>query len=166
MACRDKCHKFKASSPSPYIRFSGPNSTGRYILGQKRCQVCEIFINYDGNHCPCCGTMLRRAPKASRVREGTRRLWRLLLWRFTIARLIRSFSTVLILSTHFRISGTLSICILPKSFSWMPRVAAACDGDIDDSNFKVFQDLYDHFVPNCREFISRDRGIIYPFSSY
>ena len=29
------------------------------LLGQKRCQICEIFIKWDGIFCPCCGCRLR-----------------------------------------------------------------------------------------------------------
>jgi hypothetical protein len=34
------------------------------LLGQKRCQVCQIFIvNWQGLFCPCCGGRLRNRPK-------------------------------------------------------------------------------------------------------
>jgi len=31
---------------------------GRYDVGQKRCQVCEMFVKWDGLWCPCCGYRL------------------------------------------------------------------------------------------------------------
>ncbi|MEW5841150.1 MAG: hypothetical protein AB1753_09120, partial [Thermoproteota archaeon] len=30
---------------------------------QKRCQICEIFIKWDGLWCPCCGYRLRTKPR-------------------------------------------------------------------------------------------------------
>ena len=38
MACKDICLRYKASRPI---------GTGRYFSGQKRCQVCNIFIMWD-----------------------------------------------------------------------------------------------------------------------
>ena len=40
-----------------------PVGTGRYSTGQKRCQVCEIFVKWDGLFCPCCGYRLRTRPR-------------------------------------------------------------------------------------------------------
>lgn len=37
---------------------------GRYAAGQKRCQICEIFITWNGdNKCPCCHYKLRSKPR-------------------------------------------------------------------------------------------------------
>ena len=36
---------------------------GRYATGNKRCQICEIFIEWDGVFCPCCGSRLRIGPR-------------------------------------------------------------------------------------------------------
>jgi len=36
---------------------------GRYEDGQKRCSSCAIYINWDGQHCPCCGHFLRIKPR-------------------------------------------------------------------------------------------------------
>ena len=41
----------------------------RYASGQKRCNVCEIFLNWDGFFCPCCGMRLRTRPKISKYRQ-------------------------------------------------------------------------------------------------
>jgi hypothetical protein len=40
-----------------------PVSSGRYSTGHKRCQVCEIFLKWDGLWCPCCGYRLRTQPR-------------------------------------------------------------------------------------------------------
>ena len=54
MVCKGVCIRHKAS---------GPISYGRYAMGQKRCQICEIFIKWDGIFCPCCGCRLRIGPR-------------------------------------------------------------------------------------------------------
>ncbi len=36
---------------------------GRYTTGQKRCQICEIFLQWDGLVCPCCRYRLRLRPR-------------------------------------------------------------------------------------------------------
>jgi hypothetical protein len=50
MVCKGVCIRHKAS---------GPISYGRYATGQKRCQICEMFIKWDGIFCPCCGCRCR-----------------------------------------------------------------------------------------------------------
>ena len=32
-------------------------------MGQKRCQVCEIYLEWQGTWCPCCGYRLRIRPR-------------------------------------------------------------------------------------------------------
>jgi hypothetical protein len=54
MVCKGICIHHKAS---------GPISSGRYATGQKRCQICEIFIKWDESWCPCCGCRLRNGPR-------------------------------------------------------------------------------------------------------
>jgi hypothetical protein len=54
MVCKGICVRHKATKPV---------GTGRYSTGQKRCQVCEIFVNWDGVFCPCCGYRLRTKPR-------------------------------------------------------------------------------------------------------
>jgi len=61
MPCKGICHRYKADK-----KF-GVN--GRYEHGQKRCSTCDIFMNWNGNHCPCCGYMLRIRPRVSKNRE-------------------------------------------------------------------------------------------------
>ena len=40
-----------------------PSKIMRYLIGQKRCQVCQIFINWRGIWCPCCGYRSRTKPR-------------------------------------------------------------------------------------------------------
>lgn len=54
MACKGICHRYKAKKPV---------GIGRYASGQQRCQACEIFVNWNGNNCPCCNSNLRGKPR-------------------------------------------------------------------------------------------------------
>ncbi|AFU57941.1 zinc finger C2H2 domain-containing protein [Candidatus Nitrososphaera gargensis Ga9.2] len=54
MTCKGICVRHRAPKPT---------NAGRYSTGQKRCQVCEIFIKWDGLWCPCCGYRLRTKPR-------------------------------------------------------------------------------------------------------
>ena len=57
MTCKGICQRHKATRPK----------TGkRYLIGQKRCQGCEIFIDWQGTWCPCCGYRLRVNPRHSK----------------------------------------------------------------------------------------------------
>jgi RNA polymerase subunit RPABC4/transcription elongation factor Spt4 len=56
MACKGICLRHRAQKPV---------DSGRYASGQKRCQVCEIFIKWDTLWCPCCGYKLRTKPRNS-----------------------------------------------------------------------------------------------------
>ncbi len=47
---------------------------GRYKRGDKRCQICQIFIKWEGVHCPCCGTKLRTKPRGRINKEILREL--------------------------------------------------------------------------------------------
>jgi len=60
VVCKGICIRHKAQKPV---------GTGRYILGHKRCQVCEIFIQWEGFFCPCCGYRLRTRPRNSRYKS-------------------------------------------------------------------------------------------------
>ena len=53
------------------IQFTAKKTIGgsRYAAGQKRCQICEIFIQCQGIWCPCCGYMLRTHPRNSKSRK-------------------------------------------------------------------------------------------------
>ena len=54
MTCKGICVRHKVPKPS---------GTGSYSSGQKRCQVCESFLKWDGLWCLCCGYRLRTKPR-------------------------------------------------------------------------------------------------------
>jgi len=64
MTCKGICLRHKALKPK---------GSSRYANAQKRCQVCAIFIKWDGFFCPCCGYKLRTRPRnlkyATKLRE-------------------------------------------------------------------------------------------------
>ena len=60
MTCKGGCIQHKAK------RTHGIN---RYIAGQKMCSVCEIFMYWDGRHCPCCNFTLRTKPRNTKNRR-------------------------------------------------------------------------------------------------
>jgi hypothetical protein len=59
MSCKGICVRHKAQKPT---------GSSRYAIGQKRCQICEIFLQWDGLWCPCCGNKVRTKPHAPRLR--------------------------------------------------------------------------------------------------
>ena len=63
MTCNGICVRHKAMKPI---------GIGRYSTGQKRCQVCEIFLKWDGLWCPCCGYRLRTRPRNSKFKADLR----------------------------------------------------------------------------------------------
>lgn len=58
--CKGICPRYQAKKPS---------GIGRYTSGQKRCNPCEIYINFAGGNCPCCGVKLRTKPRSLRYKE-------------------------------------------------------------------------------------------------
>jgi uncharacterized Zn finger protein (UPF0148 family) len=58
MTCKGICIHHKAS--------------GRYATGNKRCQVCEISLKWDGVFCPCCGYKLRIWPRNMKFKAKLR----------------------------------------------------------------------------------------------
>jgi hypothetical protein len=49
MACKGICSRYQALKP--YIKKKGGNANnggGRYSIGQKRCQICDLFIKFEG----------------------------------------------------------------------------------------------------------------------
>jgi hypothetical protein len=60
MVCKGVCPRYKTKCNFHRLR---------YANGQKRCNVCEVFVNWDGRFCPCCGMLLRTRPKISRYRR-------------------------------------------------------------------------------------------------
>ena len=63
MTCKGICIRHKAQKPV---------GSGRYALGQRRCQICEIFINWVGLWCPCCGYRLRTKPRNLKYKDKLR----------------------------------------------------------------------------------------------
>jgi hypothetical protein len=59
MACKGKCIHYKAFS--------------RYATGHKRCQICELFVKWDGVFCPCCGRKLRIGPRSFKLKAKLRK---------------------------------------------------------------------------------------------
>ncbi|HSF49837.1 MAG TPA: hypothetical protein VLA74_03675 [Nitrososphaeraceae archaeon] len=55
MVCKGICSRHKAMRPK--------DGGMRYLKGQKRCQVCQVFIYWRGSYCPCCGYKLRVNPR-------------------------------------------------------------------------------------------------------
>ena len=68
MACKDNCAKYRAIRSHPG-RSHYYSEVGHYNMGQKRCQVCEIFITWLGTRCPCCHTTLRTVPRPKKYRQ-------------------------------------------------------------------------------------------------
>ena len=60
MVCKKFCTQFSVKKTT---------SGSRYAAGQKRCQICEIFIEWEGTWCPCCGYMLRTHPRNNKSRK-------------------------------------------------------------------------------------------------
>lgn len=58
-ACKGICEKLKA--PKPHT------GMGRYESGQKRCQTCAVFIEYNQLRCPCCGRKLRSTSRSTKL---------------------------------------------------------------------------------------------------
>ena len=59
MTCRGICHRHRAQE----------RSGGRYANGQKRCQVCQIYMKWDGLRCPCCRSRLRTKSRNSAFKK-------------------------------------------------------------------------------------------------
>ena len=45
---------------------------GRYAIGSKRCQICDLFMQWDGVFCPCCGSRLRVGPRNTKNKAKLR----------------------------------------------------------------------------------------------
>lgn len=54
MACKGTCKKHESHLSK---------NKGIYKNGGKRCQVCQIWIIWDGKRCPCCNYRLREKPR-------------------------------------------------------------------------------------------------------
>jgi hypothetical protein len=47
--------------------------SGRYATGNKRCQICDLFVQWDGLFCPCCGRKLRIGPRSFKFKAKLRK---------------------------------------------------------------------------------------------
>lgn len=61
MTCKQICKNYAATKIG--------KCNGWYSLGYKRCNNCEIFLDWDGVWCPCCNKKLRLGPRQSRDRS-------------------------------------------------------------------------------------------------
>lgn len=59
-SCNGICHRYKAPRPI---------GSSRYGIGQKRCNHCNIFMEWDGLFCPCCNLRLRQSPRSSKCKK-------------------------------------------------------------------------------------------------
>ncbi|MDH3695965.1 MAG: hypothetical protein OEQ15_01470 [Nitrosopumilus sp.] len=59
-SCNGICNRYKTVKP---------NGTGRYNAGQKRCNLYDIFMQWEGIFCPCCGHRLRLKPRNGKYKE-------------------------------------------------------------------------------------------------
>ena len=55
--CKGYCKKFKGKSMMNGLRYEN---------GQKRCTLCNMFLNVTGRKCPCCSTQLRTKPRTKK----------------------------------------------------------------------------------------------------
>jgi len=63
LSCKGVCPKYKADKPV---------GIGRYASGQKRCQICELYMTWGGLWCPCCGYRLRSKPRNVKYKDKLR----------------------------------------------------------------------------------------------
>ena len=54
MGCKGICSK---------LRVSFTVGTSPYDKGYKRCQTCEVYLDWKGIYCPCCRNRLRMKGK-------------------------------------------------------------------------------------------------------
>ena len=62
MHCKEICFRY-------IVKSIVPKEIGPYGFGLKRCSSCEIYLDWNGNHCPCCGHFLRKKPRNAKGRD-------------------------------------------------------------------------------------------------
>ncbi len=67
LSCRNICHTYRAIRHKKGSHFD--SSCNRYSLGQKRCQICDIYLVWNGIRSPCCRAVLRTRPRPKKYRE-------------------------------------------------------------------------------------------------
>lgn len=60
MCCKGVCAKYIIKIVVKALRYSN---------GLKRCQVCEVYIKWEGVYCPCCGGRLRTKARSNKCRQ-------------------------------------------------------------------------------------------------
>lgn len=63
MGCKRVCDRFKAKRVG---------TDSHYVSGHKRCYNCEMFLNWEGLFCPCCGRRLRVKPRNAKAKKAVR----------------------------------------------------------------------------------------------
>ena len=58
MSCKGICLRYRSSN--------------NYGNGQKRCKICEQFVNWNGLMCPCCRHKLRTRPRNPKLYKKLR----------------------------------------------------------------------------------------------
>ena len=62
--CNGICIRFKANTTG------NREKLGHYVLGHRRCNVCEIFLDVgDAIYCPCCNYKLRSKPRNMKTKN-------------------------------------------------------------------------------------------------
>lgn len=67
-ACKGECKRQQLISKYDISGKAG-YCNSRYINGSKRCSECDIFLDYNGQRCPCCNTFLRGKPRSKSAKE-------------------------------------------------------------------------------------------------
>lgn len=63
MACKGICKRYPPHPPNNKIgkgMYSNPENC--------RCRICDRFMAWEGNYCPCCGYRVSRIPKSTSAR--------------------------------------------------------------------------------------------------
>jgi len=60
MSCKGICYRFKVTKPI---------GESRYQAGQKRCNTCNVFMDWEGHFCPCCNLKLRLSSRDTKYKE-------------------------------------------------------------------------------------------------
>ncbi len=53
----------------PRYRAKRKQREGYYSSGYKRCNICDVFMDWTGKYCPCCGYQLRTKPRDRKLKE-------------------------------------------------------------------------------------------------
>lgn len=61
--CNNICTRFKSNHIT---------TSHKYEMGQKRCSLCEVFLEYSGLRCPCCNVKLRTKSRTTEKKWSKR----------------------------------------------------------------------------------------------